>query len=350
MAVTATKASIDSRVAQDLERLRQAVRSSVPDVEALILTGSFAHGEGAFLEISEKRQPYNDYDVVVVAKTEPDTVLLKSLGVRIARETGIRGVDLIGIGLHRFAWLPPSIFNYDLRHEGYVFYGDKRLRDDLPDWEPRDIPLIEAQVLLLNRVMCLLECVQEGPEDPLGDQNPALFQAYQTAKAAFALADAKALLHGAYAVGYERKRDLLRSLAPEDGELAVLVDVAWRLRQDLHLHSLGMSPARFWRRTREALLRTFMHLLNWMYASHRPFGSPRELACFLANYGVRDRRRAGIEAAQYATLVAWEEDRPDAAMLALARSFLTRANTPCAGSTWPAVRTAVVSAWFRYCH
>ena len=346
-----TQTSIHPRVVRDLERLREVVNCSVPDVEAMILTGSFAHGEGSFLETAGESQPYNDYDVVVVAKVEPEAELCKSLGAQVAQQVGLRGVDLVGVGLHRFAWLPPSIFNYDFRHEGYVFHGDASLLDTLPNWEPADIPLIEAQVLLLNRMICLLESVEDGPNASEHDPRAVLFLAYQTAKAAFALADTVALLHGMYAICYQGKRDLLRSLLPVGCERVEVVEAAWRLRQNLDPAHLGIPAASFWQRTRGELLRTFLYLMNWMYACHRPFETPQELALFMANYNAAgDPRRAAIEAAQYVTLAAWNETQPDASMLSLARDLLSRAGITCAGNSWPLVRRAVVAAWFRYCH
>lgn len=347
----ALESDIHPRVARDLEKLQQVVVRNVPDVESLILTGSFAHDEGAFLKTASEPIPYNDYDVVVVAKVEPDAKALKAMGAHLAGEIGIRGVDLIGIGLHRFAWLPPSMFNFDLRHEGCVFHGNSNLLATLPDWDPGDIPLIEAQVVLLNRMMCLLECVEDGPKDSDSDGEGMLFQVNQTAKAAFALADAVALLHGSYAIRYEAKRNLLRTLVPDGSAKAQLVESAWRLRQELQVEDLGCAPAEFWQQTRSELLRTFQYLMNWMYANHRHFTSPQELGRFLASFDAsRGSRRAAIEAAQYVTLAAWTQAGPDSDLLALARHLLTKVGIDVAADEWPLIRRAVVSAWFRYCH
>ncbi len=348
--VAETDMRIHPRVAQDIERLQQAICRSLPDVETLILTGSFAHGEGAFQESPRGMQPFNDYDVVVVAKTEPDPRFLKNRADQVARMLGMRAVDLLGVGLHRFAWLPPSIFNFDLRHAGYVFHGDATLLDTLPDWQPSDIPLIEAQVLLLNRMICLLECVEDGPESLQDDEEAGIFLAYQSSKAAFAIADAIALLHGLYAIRYEGKRDLLNRLAPDDGEGVALVEAAWRLRQGLDPASLGMLPGTFWRRTRATLLQTFTHQMNWMYARDRAFTAPHDLARFIANYAIENGIRGAIEAAQYLTLAAWDESRPDRELLALARDLLERAGIACPDTTWPLMRRTVVAAWFHHCH
>ncbi len=348
--VAETDMRIHSRAAQDIERLRQAVCRSLPDVETLILTGSFAHGEGAFRASPRGMQPFNDYDVVVVAKTEPDPRFLKDRADQAARMLGVRGVDLLGVGLHRFAWLPPSIFNFDLRHAGYVFHGDAKLLDTLPDWQPSDIPLIEAQVLLLNRMICLLECVEDGPESLQDDEEAGIFLAYQSSKAAFAIADAVALLHELYAIRYEGKRDLLSSLVPAASESVTLVEAAWRLRQGLDPASLGMPPETFWRRTRAALLPTFTQLMNWMYARDRPFTTPHDLAHFVANYASGNPIRGAIEAVQYLTLAAWDESRPDRELLELARDLLEKAGIACPDTTWPLMRRTVVAAWFHHCH
>lgn len=345
------RADIPPRVAEDLEKLQQAVVGNTPDVEAMILTGSFAHGEGAFLKSAGEPQPFNDYDVVVIAKTEPDANSLKSLGAKLAGSIGIRGVDLIGVGLNRFPWSPPSIFNFDLRHQGHVFYGEADILELLPDWKPGDIPLIEAQVLLLNRMMCLLECVKDVPKEESNGSDAALFLAYQTSKAVFAVADAVALLHGTYAIRYEKKRDLVSALAPAESESVQLVEAAWQLRQNLSVENLKLPPSEFWQRTRRELLRTFLHLMNWMYANHRPFESPQELGRFLANFNAaQDPRRACIEAAQYVTLAAWSHAAPDVELLALARELLARGAIGVEVNEWPVVRRAVVSGWFRYCH
>ncbi len=342
--------SIHPHVVRDLAQLRQGILRSVPDAAALILTGSFAHGEGAFRETNAGLQPVNDYDVVVVAREEPDQDALEQTGGRLARRLGMRGVDILGVGLHRFAWLPPSIFNYDLRHAGQVFYGDAGILELLPDWDASDIPLIEAQVILLNRMVCLLECVVEGPGAPEHGPEAQGFVAYQTAKAAFALADAAALLHGNYAIRYQEKVVLLRSQTPAGSEARQLVEAACRFRAELDLAALDMPVAHFWQRTRHAVLAAFRYVMNWMYAAHRPFEDFAELGRFLANFNVTDPRRAAIEAAQYLTLAAWDPGEPDERAIALAREFLARIDIAVPDSEWPSLRRTVVSAWFRYCH
>ncbi len=338
------------RVQRDLAHVIRLIRHSVRDVAAIVLTGGFAHGEGSFRRAPRGLVPLNDYDLLVIAKTEPDAVLLQRLGEKAARALGMRAVDLLGVGLHRFPWLPPTIFNYDLRYGGRVVLGDPKILDLLPAWTPRDIPLIEGQVLLLNRMLCLLECVEDDPARALDGDETAFFTTYQTAKAAFAVADVVLLRHGAYTVRYQDKLARLRTLQGCPPAAVELAELAWRFRQHPEVSRLPVSPALYWQRTRQLLLRTFAGLLDWMYTWHDSFGRPQEIAHFLANYTPGSRRRAAIAGAQYATLAAWHARAPDANVLATARALLTRAGIACPAADWPTVRRTVVEAWFRYCH
>jgi hypothetical protein len=166
----------------------------------------------------------------------------------------------------------------------------------------------------------------------------------------FAVVDAKLLLQKAYVVRYQEKLLALQNHFPELTDLIALTEAAWHFRQQPQVAMLDLPLHVVWERTCTWLLRTFAHLMHWLYAWDAPFGSPLALARFLYGYFRRDPHRSAIEAAQYLTLAAWEKTGACADYLTTAQQMLAYAGIPCPSSAWPDVRRCVVEAWFQYCH
>jgi hypothetical protein len=61
-------AAVELRIDSDQQLIAAAVMAAIPEphFRALVLIGGYARGEGGFLHVNGKPEPYNDYDYFVV--------------------------------------------------------------------------------------------------------------------------------------------------------------------------------------------------------------------------------------------------------------------------------------------
>jgi hypothetical protein len=172
--------AIVARVEEDLSLVRQALRTTDPGLRALVLTGAFARGEGAFLG----GRPRNDYDLVALRGWRRPRVGYAALRDALTARLGVH-VDLAPVWAGRLRWSPRSLFWYETARCGRTLWGPDLLAC-IPVRQPSDIDAGEALRLLVNRAAgLLLHCEAEPDEVRL-----------QAAKAILAASDSLLLAHG----------------------------------------------------------------------------------------------------------------------------------------------------------
>ncbi len=206
-----------------MRRMTDAARDVVPNVTAVILTGSFGRDEGGVVRDGDGRvRPLNDYDVLVLAPgaEQHEADRLHALGRSLAGEFGI---DFVHFGL----WpnLDPArhitIGNFDLRYGSRVLWGPPDLLTTLPRFAAADIPLFEGLLLLYSRLGGLLS----------GLGRPRATDAYlrnQIMKGRMALGDWHLIRARAYDTSYATRRErfgwLAGGLALDADERRAIID------------------------------------------------------------------------------------------------------------------------------
>jgi len=136
-------------------------RVPASDLVAVVLTGSFARGEGTVLPLGDGLKILGDFEFFVVLARAPNDRLRRMMpawareararlaagGVRVDVEFGPLSLPF----LRRRA--RPSIFVYDLRHHGKVLWGDSDLLELIPPLGAEAIPREDAVYLLFNRLI-----------------------------------------------------------------------------------------------------------------------------------------------------------------------------------------------------
>ena len=219
------------------ERIRQALEQTVrflteqigpSALVAVVLTGSFARGEGSVLPRDRGLRVLGDFEFFVVlasrrARAErrrfaqwsrEASAHLATAGVQADVEFGPIDADFF----RRRA--RPSIFIWDLRHHGKVLWGQDDVLDELPDFGVERIPRDDALFLLFNRVIEQLEAhdrIDELTSDALLDV------VYQRLKFSLDLAGSALAFAGVHTASYRRRPAEFARLAAETPSLGPTV-------------------------------------------------------------------------------------------------------------------------------
>lgn len=197
-----------------------------PTLVAVVLTGSFARGEGTVLPMDGRLKVLGDIEFFVVLARSSDYLRLRTematWGAEAAAtlcddrvhaelEFGPVAVDY----LHHAA--RPSIFVHDLRHHGKVLWGPPELLEGMPAFGSEDIPREDALRLLLNRTIEQLDAYDRIPT-LTGDA--FLDVGYQRLKVLLDLAGSALAFSGSHCASYAQRPAALARLIKETPSLA----------------------------------------------------------------------------------------------------------------------------------
>jgi hypothetical protein len=178
--------AVVARIESDLARVTETVQQADSGLQSLVLTGSFARGDGAVLD----GVPQNDYDFVAFRGVARPRLGYAALRLHLEDRLGLH-VDLAPVAAWRLRWVSPSIFWYETALRGRVLWG-KDLLGRIPVRRAKDIDPAEGMRLLVNRAAGLLLATAE---------DDAQAMRLQAAKALLAAADAWLLARGGFSPG-----------------------------------------------------------------------------------------------------------------------------------------------------
>ncbi len=191
----------------------------------VVLTGSFARGEGSVLSLPGRLKVLGDIEFFVVLATGADYRRLrgemKGWGPAAAATLGGDRVDVdiefgpVDVGYFRRA--DPSIFVYDLRHHGKVLWGPPDLLGTIPPFDADAIPREDALRLLFNRTIEQLDTYDHIADV---DGDALLDIAYRRLKIVLDLAGSALAFTGSHCVSYGRRPAALGRLVIETPSLA----------------------------------------------------------------------------------------------------------------------------------
>jgi hypothetical protein len=200
-------------------------RLSPPTLRGVILTGSFARGEGSVLSMPWGLKVLGDIEFFVVLERGSDYQRLRpemtTWGSVAAATLGAGRVRAsLEFGPVALAYLrraDPSIFVHDLRHHGKVLWGPPDLLDEMPALRAEAIPREDALRLLLNRT---IEQVDAHDLVPALDADAVLDVGYQQLKIVLDLAGSALAFNGLHCASYAERPPRLARLIRETPSLA----------------------------------------------------------------------------------------------------------------------------------
>jgi hypothetical protein len=202
------------------------VRERLPPerLVAVVLTGSFARGEGSVASVSGGLKVLGDIEFFVVLARASDYRRLRpemtTWGPIAAATLGAGRIraDLefgpVHVGYLRHA--SPSIFIHDLRRHGKVLWGPDDLLEQMPPCEAEAIPREDALRLLLNRTIEQLEAYDRVASLPA---DAVLDVAYQQLKIVLDLAGSALAFNGRHSASYAERPSRFARLVRETPSL-----------------------------------------------------------------------------------------------------------------------------------
>lgn len=200
--------------------LEQAGSASI---EAIILTGSLARGEGSVLPGSDGFRLLGDVELLVILRSPVRWAEARRRMAELSRqatcqvgETGHRAsIEYAPAGISYLRRsIRPSIFAYDLLHHGRVLWGRAGILGEIRPFGADAIPREDALELTMNRMVELLILRDSRPEEAA-----PWSCAYQVAKTLLDLAGSALAFAGRYVSSYERRIGEFRKLEAEEDAL-----------------------------------------------------------------------------------------------------------------------------------
>lgn len=357
---------INRKIERDLSAIKRVLINNLKDVYALILVGGFGRGEGSVILKNNQVQIVNDYDIVIVAKKVISREQIKLLSKRITKMLSIRLIDLIPLRFSDLPHLPLTIFNYDLKYANYIFFGDQKVLDIMPDYKSELIPLSEGKNLLINRLICLAESFSEKYKNKETTGKQSLFLVNQCAKATLAVSDAFLLLRNKYHPSYEIRARMFKKEYGKMKKLNSLVSEATKFKL-MPQDSIQLSdPANYWYSRKEIFLSNFLNFMNSYYKKkfltidefvtyYLKINQPKmieKLASFLnIQYRASNFLRAKIDCTQLLVLAAHEADSINKYYLNKAQELLAPYHEENSKSlSWEQLRKVNVELWYKFFH
>ncbi len=206
----------EARIQADMDLIVSEMLKQITDikkVKALVLGGGYGRGEGGIALNESGEIPFNDYDFFVITGR-----ISKKVRARLNEEfhdlhemlTEIIGIDVdFGPVLSKqmLPKLPYYIMWYELKAGHRVVWGDKKILDVMPDYDPNQIPPEEAVKLMLNRTTGLILARDEFITK---DEDSYEFILRNAMKARIAIGDAFLITKNLYSSSYIERRELLR--------------------------------------------------------------------------------------------------------------------------------------------
>jgi hypothetical protein len=210
--VNSIAAKLGERVAQ--ETTAMCVRHFGAALQAVILTGSLARGEGSLSNDGIPGKLASDAEFVAVLEdrtplpTSSDSVRLSSEIESQLAAGGVRcHVSLSCVHDDFLRKMRPHIFAYELKTCGKVLHGERTILSLIHPFTVTDIPLEDAWRLLSNRMIEMAEALCEAQSAGTGPVPQNVF--YRAAKLQLDTATSLLIFTGNYAPSYrERCREL----------------------------------------------------------------------------------------------------------------------------------------------
>jgi len=215
-------------IARVLESTADFVTQEVPppSLVSLVLTGSFARGEGTVLEVDDHLRVLGDLELFIVTPDRRHDRALRARLADLSREATARygsrevrvdievgSLDLDSLR-HRAR---PSIFLFDLVQHGRIVRGRADVLAEVPPFGPEDIPREDAVALVFNRLIEQLDTYERAGH---AEGETLLDLAQQRQKLLLDLAGSALAFQGSHTPSYALRPSAFARLAAATPALA----------------------------------------------------------------------------------------------------------------------------------
>lgn len=290
----AQDAGANLRVKEIVHEIGEQVASSLPGKPAaILLTGSFARGEGSVLQQGNQLKMLSDLEFLVVCPSgaEPERVqqTVNDKAHELCAWLASRGVEceieFSAVDHNYLSDLRPAIFSYELLTHARTVWGDDKILATARRFPASEIPRWDAWRMLNNRLLEQLQWADISPRWGLRELQSAF---YHVVKCYLDMATAILIFAGQYRSRYGERADALEAwagTASKEGvafanELADRVSscTAFKLHPDFGTLPLGVDLSQEPQRLCEDVRRTIVELVHtfhqvWRWAGNTFLGS-----------------------------------------------------------------------------
>ena len=174
------------------------------DIISIYLEGSYGRGEGAFLKKNDFYYPINDYDILIITKTNNNQTIqsdFKSLVTKML----ISRLDVTVINIKSFLKQKFTLIRYDLLNNSFLVYGDSNTLKLVDNFNQNKIPFREKEQLFFSRFISFLLFKFQKNRD-------VFFNIQQLSKSVVSSYEALLLQMHIYTSSYKENRKTLKNL------------------------------------------------------------------------------------------------------------------------------------------
>lgn len=207
----------EERIGNDLKIIVERIVSSLSEKpRAILLCGGYGRGEGAWIDTERGPIPYNDYDLTVVSNSRLDRDTYRYIRTELAKQIGIRWIDIDFVSEKELKVLKPTIGNIDLINASKIVYGDQNVLSICPPIKASNIGFFDVEKLYKTRLWTFLGSFYGGFRDLNIEES--LFFKNQMAKAALAACDVILIKNKSYVCSYKERVKVVKDYCPEKWE------------------------------------------------------------------------------------------------------------------------------------
>lgn len=220
------------RLQNDLEIICERLLKELSETpKAIFLCGGYGRDEGAWYEDEYgNATPYNDYDFAIITECPLSKDANNKIREDLAKEVGIRWIDIACYSQKELKSLKPTIHNIDLLSGSKCIYGDENVLEACPQLNPIKIGFRDITILMRIRLWTFLGSWEGDFHDM--DVEESRFFKNQMAKAMLSACDLYLLFYKKYTVSYKERAKLVCDLCRDD--IVLCHRVEWAIHEKLH--------------------------------------------------------------------------------------------------------------------
>lgn len=233
-----TEERIDSVLNAKISILTKRIIEAMNEpTQAIYLVGGYGRGEGAWYEDAEGLHPYNDFDLAVITDVPLSHDKTEILRKKLAKEVGIKWVDIDYYSISQLTSLKTSIHNVDLLEGGKLIYGEDVIKQNGIKLNASEIGKQDLIILYWTRMWTFLGS-WEGLFHELNVDEARFFK-NQMAKAMLAANDMRLVKLKKYTTSYHERAQLIMKEFENDASICDLTE--WAIKEKTRPSSSRMK-------------------------------------------------------------------------------------------------------------
>lgn len=218
---------IDSYITSKLNSIVETIRKDITQVDSIILTGSFARGEGSIIVFNNNIRFLKDFDFLVITDNFPSSRTVELMTRKIYRKMNLENAESKIFRFSKFVidvkFMKKKDLNYpdiwfcDLKYNGRILFGED-VRE-LISYDTKDVPLSSGLRLLFEKTTGLIGHFNyKYIYNPNGGTERREFLVYECLKTYVEIATSLCILFRQYRPTYRQRLSIVEELLKNEAK------------------------------------------------------------------------------------------------------------------------------------